>query len=146
MGYATLAQPSATSSMFTPFDTGRARSSLKDRSLRCDDTMLFFVRCLQAVQHATTECADYKSTLKCWFGLPKSSFGEHKLTKDHSIQENQHIASDDHTCCVWLALMASMASCGYRTSTKNERNRSMCDHCGEHSRFSGHVGNSISAK
>jgi len=33
-----------------------------------------------------------KRFLKCLFGLPKSSFGEHKVvTKEHSIPENQHI-------------------------------------------------------
>jgi len=35
-----------------------------------------------------------KLTRKGWFGLPKSSFGEHKVvTKDHNIAENQPLAT-----------------------------------------------------
>jgi hypothetical protein len=57
-----------------------------------------FLRFVAQIQYSHPWKVLRKRTRKGWFGLPKSSFGEHKVvTKDSSIPENQHI-----TCCYFV--------------------------------------------
>ena len=71
-----------------------------------------------------------KSILKHWFGVPKSSFGRHKLvTKDHSIPENP---THRITYCYYLLLII-LQSC-YKDHSIQEN-----QHIASHAIFCNHL-------